>query len=200
MAPSRSALFAHFPELETARLRLRRLRVEDAGPLLRVFGDAAVTKYYDLPTLTEQEQVVDIIHRAARRFRRRDGIRWAITRPADDVALGTVGLHFETDYRGGVGYELARAHWRQGIMTEALGAVLSFAFEQASLHRVQALVMPGNDASVALLRKLDFVYEGLLRDYLFFKGAFQDLHCFSLLRAEFTPSKSQAASEKASEK
>ena len=179
------ASFDRFPRLDTERLRLRQLRVGDADALLRIFGDDAVTAYYDLPTMTERVQVLEIINRTEQRFRRRESIRWGITRPEEDVVLGTLALSFETGYRGSVGYELARAHWRQGIMSEALTAVLAFAFEQAGLHRVQALVMPGNVASAGLLRKLGFKNEGLLRDYLYFKGAYQDLHCFSLLRDEF---------------
>jgi len=186
MTMTRAAIFARFPRLETERLRLRRLQVGDADALLRIFGDDAVTAYYDLPTLTERVQVLEIINRSAQRFRQQEGIRWAITRPEENIVLGTLGLSFENAYRGSVGYELARAHWRQGIMSEALGAVLAFAFEQAGLHRVQALVMPGNQASAALLHKLGFTDEGILREYLYFKGAYQDLHCFSLLRHEFT--------------
>lgn len=185
---SRAAVFARFPRLETERLRLRRLQVGDADALLRVFGDDAVTEYYDLPTLTARADVLEIIDRAANRFRREKGIRWGITRPQENVVLGTIGLSFDNSYRGSVGYELARAYWRQGIMTEALTAVLSFAFDQAGLHRVQALVMPGNEASIGLLCKLGFTHEGILRDYLFFKGAYQDLHSFSLLRHEFDDS------------
>lgn len=185
---TQAAVFARFPRLRTKRLRLRPLQVGDADALLRIFGDEAVTRYYDLPTLTERRQVMEIVSRAAQRFQRQEGIRWGITRPEEGVVLGTIGLSFETAYRGSVGYELGSAHWRQGIMTEALSAVLTFAFEQAGLQRVQALVMPGNKASAALLRKLGFVDEGVLRDYMYFKGAYQDLHCFSLLREEFQPS------------
>ena len=185
---SRTAVFARFPRLETERLRLRRLQVGDADALLRVFGDDAVTRYYDLPTLTARADALEIIDRAAHRFRREEGIRWGVTRPQENVVLGTVGLTFDNSYRGSVGYELASAYWRQGIMTEALTAVLTFAFERAGLHRIQALVMPGNEASMGLLRKMGFVHEGLLRDYLFFKGAYQDLHSFSLLRGEFVNS------------
>jgi ribosomal-protein-alanine N-acetyltransferase len=182
---TQAAVFARFPRLETERLSLRRLRVADADALLRIFGDEAVTEFYDLPTLAEREQVLRIINRAEQSFHRQEGIRWGITRKEEDRVLGTIGLSFETAYRGGVGYDLARAYWRQGIMSEALGAVLAFAFEQAGLHRVQALVMPGNEASAGLLHKLGFTDEGILREYLFFKGAYQDLHCFSILRREF---------------
>ncbi len=45
--------------------------------------------------------------------------------------------------------------------------------------------MPGNVASAALLEKLGFLEEGTLREYRFFKGRYQDLRCFSLLRREF---------------
>jgi [ribosomal protein S5]-alanine N-acetyltransferase len=70
-------------------------------------------------------------------------------------------------------------------MAEALQAIIRFGFEELGVNRFQALVMPGNMASIKLLLKLGFQEEGVLREYAHFKGAFHDLHCFSLLKKEF---------------
>jgi hypothetical protein len=80
-------------------------------------------------------------------------------------------------------------------MTEALTALLEFGFETLGLNRIEALVMPDNAASFALLNKLGFSEEGLLREYDYFKDEFQDLICFSLLRREFSPTAPDPASE-----
>jgi ribosomal-protein-alanine N-acetyltransferase len=85
--------------------------------------------------------------------------------------------------RGSIGYELARPFWRQGIMSEALTAILALGFGEMGLNRIDAVVLPDNLASIRLLEKLGFCNEGLLREYENWgnKG-FVDLCMLSLLK------------------
>jgi ribosomal-protein-alanine N-acetyltransferase len=177
-----------FPRLDTPRLMLRQMQPADAEAVRRLFGDPAVTRYYDLDTLTDVQQALALIQRQNERFERREGLRWGLTlkqgRRRDQV-IGTCGYRFvPASAQGELGYDLARPHWRQGLMTEALRAVIRFGFQELRLNRIQALVMLGNKASVGLLDKLGFKEEGVLREYVYFKSAFHDLRCFSLLRRE----------------
>lgn len=175
-----------FPELATANLRLRELRPHDAPAVYRLYADDEVTRYYDLDSFYDMEQATDLITRQARRFEEGKAIRWAITQKNVDVVIGTIGCVITRhSTQGGLGYDLASPYWRRGIMTEALGIVIRYCFKGLGLNRLQALVMPPNVASAELLLKLGFVEEGILREYAFFKGRFQDLRCFSLLRREF---------------
>jgi RimJ/RimL family protein N-acetyltransferase len=73
---------------------------------------------------------------------------------------------------GAIGYDLARLYWKQGIMTEAIEALLRFGFEVRNLHRIEARVRRGNEASMRLLRRLGFQEEGLLRECLFLNNSF----------------------------
>ena len=68
-------------------------------------------------------------------------------------------------------------------MTEALSAILDLGFQEMSLNRIEAVVMPGNTASIKLLEKLGFHNEGVLKEYENWgsKG-FIDLCMLSLLR------------------
>lgn len=175
-----------FPTLETANLRLREIVPSDAEAVLRVFADQDVTRYYDLDAFNNLDQARSHIGRQAARYQRGELIRWAITQQTNDVLIGSVGVGvYQSNAQGGLGYELARPYWRLGIMSEALGMVIRFSFRTLNLNRLQALVMPSNEASAGLLRKLGFTEEGLLREYAFFKGRYQDLHCYSLLRREW---------------
>ena len=70
-------------------------------------------------------------------------------------------------------------------MSEALPLVIHYGFLSLKLNRIQALVIPGNSASVGLLMKLGFEEEGLLRDYAFFKGRYNDLISFALLKRDY---------------
>jgi ribosomal-protein-alanine N-acetyltransferase len=179
------AVFATFPEMETERLRLRELQPSDAADLLRVFCDEEVTRYYDLYAYRSVEEARELIDFFAESFELERAIRWGIARKRDNVIIGTCGYVWLRRFRGEIGYELGRAHWRQGIMSEALGAILDFGFRELDLNRIEALVMVENEASAALLRSLGFQVEGILREHDFFKGRFHDMRCCSLLRRDF---------------
>lgn len=175
------SVFETFPLLETTRFRLREMKAADAEAVYHIYADEEVTHYYDLETFTELEQAHALIIRQAERFRQKAGIRWGITYKEEDVVIGSVGMMLTAENRqAGIGYDLGRPHWRQGIMYEVLESVIQFAFETAGVERIQALVMPGNAASARLLQKLGFVDKGILDEYAFFKGRFQDLHNFIL--------------------
>jgi ribosomal-protein-alanine N-acetyltransferase len=103
----------------------------------------------------------------------------------DGVVIGSCGFYGTHPWhlRGSIGYELARPFWRQGIMSEALTAILTLGFGEMGLNRIDAVVLPENLASIRLLEKLGFCNEGLLREYENWgsKG-FVDLCMLSLLK------------------
>lgn len=75
---------------------------------------------------------------------------------------------------GSVSYAAFAPAAGQGYMSEGLGLVLRYAFEQLRLHRLDAQIQPGNHASVALVRRLGFRNEGYSPDLLFIDGAWRD--------------------------
>lgn len=174
-----------FPILETPTLRLRELVEADKDGIFRLFSNQEVTRYYDFDAFNHRGQSTGLIARQSRRLARGEAIRWGITQRSNDLVIGTVGLVIDrTNESGGLGYDLARPYWRMGIMYQALTIVIRYAFSSVNLNRLQALVMPENIASLKLLEKLNFQEEGLLRQYLFFKGRYQDMVCLSLLRTD----------------
>ena len=73
-----------------------------------------------------------------------------------------------------LGYSVDVDEQGAGLGTEAVGAVVQFAFETLRLHRVMANYQPGNERSARLLRRLGFAPEGFARDYLYIAGAWRD--------------------------
>ncbi len=112
-----------------------------------------------------------------------------IFRAADDTLLGGITL---SNLRRGVaqtatlGYWIGAAHARRGYVTEALSAVLEYAFQRLGLHRIEAACLPGNEASRRLLLKAGFQEEGYAREYLRINGNWQDHQLFGILRGEFS--------------
>jgi ribosomal-protein-alanine N-acetyltransferase len=177
------------PELATERLRLRPPVPRDAAALLSILGDPEVTRHHNMPTLTTLAEAQAALERLEQRYAARDTIRWAIELVGHGEMIGTVGLlRFDFEHgRAEVGYEIARRWWGRGLAPEAVAAVIRYGFSVLGLHRIEAGVLPGNDASVRVLQKLGFLEEGTRRDYLYFKGRFHSFRWFSLLEPEECP-------------
>jgi len=83
-----------------------------------------------------------------------------------------------------VGYHLDHECQGRGLMTEALGAVVRYAFGELRLHRLEASVIPSNERSVRVLERAGFVVEGYARKYLFINGQLRDHLLTSLSNPE----------------
>lgn len=75
--------------------------------------------------------------------------------------------------------------WGQGYASEATKLLLSYAFNELGLHRVQALVLESNVASLNMHKKCGYVQEGILRDSVWKNGSFQSQVVLSILSTEF---------------
>jgi [ribosomal protein S5]-alanine N-acetyltransferase len=182
-----TAAFASFPVLETERFLLRAVTLDDVADMFRVMSDPQVTRYFGaLPMATpaEAQERVQMIQTA---FQKQDGVRWVIADRASGQLIGTGGFWrlLKPHDRAEIGYELAPEWWGQGVMTEALGAMLQFGFTRMGLHSVEAQIHPANSGSRRVLEKLGFVQEGYFRENYFdpVEARFTDTAVYSLLKA-----------------
>jgi ribosomal-protein-alanine N-acetyltransferase len=83
-----------------------------------------------------------------------------------------------------VGYKLDEQEINKGYMTEALRKVIEICFHEYKLHRIEANVIPKNDRSISVLKKLGFVEEGRSLKYLKINGAWEDHIHYVLLNGE----------------
>lgn len=177
-------------ELETRRFRLRKIESGDIETLHSYWSDDIVTEYMatSFKTLEESQEMVDILNSLPET---NEGMRWAIVDKQSGVVLGSCGYHnVQADHkRAEIGYELGRKYWGQGIMQEVLRVVLEHCFDSLGFNRIEAFVTVGNHRSVHTLEKLGFKVEGVLREYEFNKGGFQDQMVLSLLHKEWQSSR-----------
>jgi ribosomal-protein-alanine N-acetyltransferase len=171
------------PVIDTARLRLSLPQREDAAQLL---GYLERNREHLWPWSPPEAPGARTIEGALRRidgqhaeYRARTSVRFWIRRRAEPSGpfIGAVSLSnivlgaFRACH---LGYHLDAERVGQGLMHEALGGAIRYAFDELQLHRIMANYVPTNERSGRLLRRLGFVVEGYARDYLFIAGQFRD--------------------------
>jgi ribosomal-protein-serine acetyltransferase len=112
----------------------------------------------------------DFIRRSRQKLVTGAGCNFGIWR--GQSLLGSVSL-FDINHahrKAEVGYWLGQAHLGQGIMPQALGGLLDFAFSQLGLNRVQLRCATTNHASRRVAQKLGFVPEGVAREDRLLRG------------------------------
>lgn len=183
-----------FPVLETERLVLREITLDDATFWLRNFADPEVVELTAFEPPADLEGAKEeILRYALRPFAQGTGIRWGISFRGSNDLLGTLGYHQwvrEGGNHARIGYEILREQRRKGLMTEAMRAVLDYGFDTMSLNRVEALIDPINVASIRLVEGLGFRREGVLRENTHFRGRFIDDAVYALLAREWRAARS----------
>ncbi len=173
--------------LQTQRCILRPIAAADTETMYRIWSDVEVTEYMVMDPFQSVDQAVAMISLLNNLPASDEGMRWAIEERHSCRAIGTCGFHkasFE-HRKAEIGYEIDRAFWGQGLIQEALKALLSHCYRTLNLNRIEALVTKGNHRSAGLLTSLGFRPEGILRDYEWARGRFQDQIIFSFLKREW---------------
>lgn len=170
--------------LRTKRTLLRPVDPGDANDVYAIYSRPEVCKYFDILPFEEMSQAERHVARWVQLAREGRQFRQAIV--VDGRLVGTCGIYsVSTPHkRASIGFDLHPDHWGRGTMTEALEAYVPYVFEEYGIRRLQGLVMQDNRASVRLMEKLGFVYEGTLKEYEYWEGkGFVDLAMYSLLAA-----------------
>jgi [ribosomal protein S5]-alanine N-acetyltransferase len=184
-----SVAFAAFPVLETERLVLRAVTADDTAAIYRIMSDPRVTRYFGQAPMAEPAEAVERIERIQAAFADQSGVRWALAPRQGGELIGSGGFWRidKRHFRAEIGYELDPEHWGQGLVTEALRAMLGFGFANMGLHSVEANIDPANVGSRRVLEKLGFVQEGYFREnyWVYDEDRFSDTAAFSLLASDW---------------
>lgn len=184
-------LLGYMPDLNTPRLRLRKLTMRDAQDIFEYSRDPLVAKHVLWEAHHNIGESRGYLRYMLRKYRMNEPASWGIELKSTGQIIGTIGyMWIQTDNAAAeVGYSLSRKYWGQGIMTEALEAVIAYAFDCLRLNRVEAIHEPENPASGAVMKKCGMVYEGRLRQKLFNKGKYVDVDMYAILRSDYLKTK-----------
>jgi len=151
-----------FRNLETDRLVLKNIAIDDRDFIFSVFSDDVVNRYlFDAEPLTELQEADEIISfyiSPEPRFQH----RWVIINKSDETKMGTCGFHCwdQENCIVEVGYDLKEEFWGNGYMQEAMNEIISFAMKEMNIKEINACIYVENHRSIRLAENLGFVLSG----------------------------------------
>lgn len=157
------------PVLLTPRGRLRPFDGRDAADLFAIYGDPLVMRFVGeppFPSLATVSQMLASVEQMLASVERLlaggESLEWGLVLRGSGRLVGTCGLH---SFAAGaslrqaeVGCMLARSHWGQGLMGEALSALIAYA-RQLGIVTLLADIEPDNLPSQRLFERLGFIWQ-----------------------------------------
>lgn len=172
-----------FPELTTTRCLLREILPSDQPKIFEGLSHPEVIRYYGVSY--DSLEATSAQMKFYRRLRETGtGTWWAACLKESGEFIGACGINnlSRLHRKAELGFWLLPAYQRRGYMGEIVPQVIAYGFGEMNLHRIEAIVEPGNEASRRLLLALGFGYEGTQRESEIKNGRFIDLEFYALLR------------------
>ncbi|MDJ0554147.1 MAG: GNAT family protein [Microcoleaceae cyanobacterium MO_207.B10] len=187
-------LFANLPTIETDRIIIRKMCLNDADDMFEYASDPEVSKYTGWYTHYSIEDTKLFLHHVINSYLNNQVSSWGIVHKLDEKFIGTLGfIAWNIEHaRGEIGYALSRKYWGKGYMTEVVNAIIYFGFSRMMLNRIEARCAIQNIASARVMEKVGMKYEGILRQHMFMKGKYRDLKIYSITKDEFSYKNSQS--------
>jgi len=155
-----------FPVLKTSRLCLKALAITDVHEVFFMRTNPEVNKYLKRSIPEDIAATASFILARNADFDKRQALYWAIEDRQTTKYLGSICLwHFSEDgYTAEVGYDLHPNAQGNGIMSEALDAILNYGFNMLGLQQIEAFTHRENKASIRLLKRHHFVLQPERKD------------------------------------
>ncbi len=150
--------------LETERLLLRELVLEDQQDLFELDSDPAVHRYIENTPVKSIEEIVKVIEMLLQQYKENGIARWAVIDKETKECIGWSGLKYFKDSLNNhihfyeLGYRFKQKHWGKGFATESARAILSHGFQELNIKSIYAITHPENFNSKHVLQKLGFKF------------------------------------------
>ncbi|MEM1219231.1 MAG: GNAT family N-acetyltransferase [Bacteroidota bacterium] len=147
-----------FPQLYTPRLILRKLEVEDIPSLLQQANNPKIAdRIVNIPYPYEEPTAVFRLSYVVQGFKQKNRYVFTIISKEREHLIGEISLHIlEKNKLGEIGYWLGEEFWGQGLTSEAVAAITTFAFTEIGLTSLTATTNQDNLASMRVLEKAGF--------------------------------------------
>ncbi len=180
-------VFGDLPTLETDRLMLRKISMDDAADMFEYASDPEIARYVTWDAQKSIEDSKAFISWVLEQYANGQVAPWGVVLKENGKLIGTCDfVYWNTNHaRAEVGYAMSRQYWGQGLTPEAVRAILAFGFDKMRLNRIEARCNVPNTASARVMEKVGMQFEGILRQQMFTKGNYDDLKMYSILRSEW---------------
>ncbi|RNA69811.1 GNAT family N-acetyltransferase [Alteribacter keqinensis] len=180
-------IYGELPQLETKRVLLRKIRLEDLEEMHRYGSDDQVSRYVTWETHQSLADTKGFLDFVLSQYEKKQVAPWGIELKTTGEFIGTIDfVWWKPEHKTAeIGYVISQNHWGKGYTTEAAKELLKFGFEKMDLVRIQARCFAANTGSERVMEKTGMTYEGLIRKGMYVKGKHQDLKMYSVLQEEY---------------
>jgi [ribosomal protein S5]-alanine N-acetyltransferase len=173
--------------LETERLILRTLSLDDAGRVEELASDIEVAKTtltipHPYPKGSAKDFISSILASAA------EGniVIYAVIEKDTDSLIGIINISLNPqNERGELAYWIGKEYWGKGYGTEAAKCLVKFGFDELNLNKIFAASFTQNPGSWRIMEKIGMKHEGTLRQHVVKWGQYIDLTYYSIFREEY---------------
>ena len=152
--------------IETARLILRRFKIEDAEDMYENWtSDPEVTRFLTWPAHSDVKITKKILSDWVSSYEDGGYFNWAMELKENGAVIGNISVVklSENTEAADMGYCMSRAYWGRGLMPEALKAVMDYLFDEVGLNRIAACHDVNNPKSGRVMDKAGMKQEGIFR-------------------------------------
>ena len=172
--------------METDRFLLKEITRGDINHIHKGLSNPEVTKYYAVhfPTLESTQEQMDWYEDLKKNG---TGIWWGIWTKETDNFVGAGGFNGldKDNHKAEIGLWLLPEFWGKGILSEVMPCLFKAGFENLNLNRIEGFVDAGNDKCRRALEKINFTYEGTMRQVELKDNAYLDVAIYSILKEEY---------------
>lgn len=171
-------------ELESERLILKKITIEDAEEFYNLASNPKVARYLKWEEHKSINETKEFIDSLIKEYEVGRISSWGIYDKETTKFMGLIGLvEFNKEFlRCEIGYWIGEPYWNKGYMTEALNCITEFCFKELNCKRVQTKHALENPASGKVMIKNGFEKEGILRNYIFIKNRTWDTVMYSKIQ------------------
>jgi ribosomal-protein-alanine N-acetyltransferase len=171
--------------LETARLQLRKPRMEDAEIIFEQYAqDPEVTRFLTWRPHESIDVTRTFLQRCLFVWEQGSAFPMSIVRREDGHMMGMVEMRID-GHKAEFGYGIARHYWGQGYMSEAVRALVEWALNQPQIYRVGAICDIENAGSARVMEKAGMQREGILRRWIYHPNRSdepRDVYVYSMVK------------------
>lgn len=186
----RKSPYDQFPNIAGDEITLRKIVPSDVDSLFEIYSNEKLFLHSPVMLKKNKDTVANMIGHFERDYNKKKEVFLGISLNSEPDLIVGVAEMFDYDSAVNsitIGYRLNDRFWGKGIATKAVKAMVDYLFQDISINRIQAFVMPENVKSLNVLKRNGFLQEGIIRQGNVWKGkGVIDLALFSLIKSDYT--------------